>query len=105
MYSDKRKNRIAAVVLVLLFLVICIPLSEHVLHGSYSNLKEESAAALEESIRKSARQCYVVEGVYPEDLSYLQENYGLQINTDDYYVTYEAFADNLPPTIRVTGRE
>ena len=42
-----------------------------------------------------------VEGVYPPDFEYLQENYGLQVNTDDYYVVYEAFASNIPPTIHV----
>ena len=35
---------------------------------------------------------------------YLEENYGLQVNTRDFYVTYEAFASNLPPTIRVTAK-
>ena len=52
-------------------------------------------------MRRSALQCYVVEGVYPPDLAYLEDNYGLQVNTEDYYVTYEAFSSNLPPTIRV----
>ena len=49
-------------------------------------------------------QCYVVEGVYPENLSYLEENYGLQINTRDFYVAYDAFASNLPPDIRVRAK-
>ena len=39
-----------------------------------------------------------------EYLAYLEDNYGLQINKDDYYVTYEAFAENLPPTVKVTLR-
>jgi hypothetical protein len=45
-----------------------------------------------------------VEGAYPPDLEYMQEHYGLQINQDAYYVTYEAFSSNLPPTIKVTER-
>ena len=36
---------------------------------------------------------------------YLQDNYGLQVNTDDFYIHYEAFAPNLPPTIKVTAKE
>ena len=31
----------------------------------------------------------------------LSEKYGLQVNTDNYYVVYEAFASNVPPTINV----
>ena len=38
------------------------------------------------------------------DTFYLEENYGLQVNKKDFYVTYEAFASNLPPTVRVTVR-
>ncbi len=50
-------------------------------------------------------QCYVVEGVYPPDLQYLENNYGLRVNTEDYYVVYDCFASNLPPTIRVIARD
>ena len=63
-------------------------------------LPAESTRA-EEAVRRSALQCYVVEGVYPPDLAYLQDHYGLQVNTDNYYVVYEAFASNVPPTINV----
>ena len=51
-----------------------------------------------------AVQCYVVEGVYPPSLSYLEENYGLTLNKEDYYIHYEIFAENLPPEVRITKR-
>ena len=68
------------------------------------DLGEESAAAIRDAIRQSALQCYAVEGVYPPNLAYLQDNYGLTVNTDDFYITYDAFASNLPPTLRVTAK-
>lgn len=105
MYSDKSKSKLAAVVLILLLLVVSIPLSDLFFQTSRANLIAESEAAIEEAIRKSATQCYVVEGIYPSDLEYLQENYGLQVNTDDYFVIYDAFADNLPPSVRVITRQ
>ena len=37
-------------------------------------------------------------------VDYLTENYGLQVNTEDFYVTYDAFASNLMPTITVRER-
>ena len=37
-------------------------------------------------------------------LLYLTENYGLQINTEDYLVVYDCFSSNLPPSIRVVVR-
>ena len=68
------------------------------------DLDESSALAIREAVQRSALQCYAVEGVYPPDLQYLEDNYGLQVNQEDFYVTYDAFASNLPPTVRVTRR-
>ena len=66
---------------------------------------EETTRSLKEAIQRSALQCYVVEGVYPPDLDYLKENYGLTVNSKDYYIDYEIFAENLPPEIRVIPRK
>ena len=73
--------------------------------GSRKELLTESALAIEQTIQKSALQCYVIEGVYPPDLAYLTDNYGLQVNERDFIIHYEAFSSNLPPEIRVLIRE
>ena len=46
----------------------------------------------------------MVEGVYPPDLHYLEENYGLQINTAEFYVVYDIYASNMPPTVKVVAK-
>ena len=87
--------------------VICLVIAGIIVaFGSHSgeDLGDESVTAITEAVKRSALQCYVVEGVYPPDLAYLEENYGLQINKQDYYVTYNAFASNLPPDIIVTAK-
>ena len=33
---------------------------------------------------------------------YLEDHYGIEINHKDFYVTYEAFASNVPPSVFVT---
>ena len=45
------------------------------------------------------------EGVYPPDLDYLKERYGLQIDEERYTVKYFAFAENLMPDITVLENE
>jgi hypothetical protein len=101
MYSDRKTNRIAPILaIVLVFLLLCVLLFL-VLGSSGKDLEEDGAMAIQDAVRRHALQCYVVEGVYPPDLAYLEENYGLQVNTRDYYVVYDAFASNIPPTIRV----
>ena len=60
---------------------------------------------LEESIRRACISCYSIEGIYPPTISYLQENYGLQLNDKHYTVFYEAFAENIMPEITVVIRQ
>ena len=103
MYSDvavKKAPRIIALVLA----AVLIAAAVFAFAGNHRKDIGESAPAIQEAIQKAALQCYVVEGVYPPDLDYLRDNYGLQVNTDDYIVRYDAFASNLPPTVFVTSR-
>ncbi len=69
------------------------------------------------AIKNAALTCYAVEGAFPVDdlnedgypvegsaLKYLRENYQLAYDEDRYFVTYEAFAPNVIPSIYVTER-
>jgi len=69
-----------------------------------SALRQSAPAAVKNAVLRCARQCYAVEGSYPESLSYLEENYGLRINTEDYFIVYDVFASNVPPEVRVAER-
>ena len=62
---------------------------------------EESMLQLEETLRRAAVACYAVEGMYPPDLAYLQDRYGVQIDTRRYAVSFVAIADNLMPDITI----
>ena len=103
MYTDKKRKRWPWLVL-----VICVVAIAAVFYlrapGVSDDMAAESAEALRAAVQRSANQCYAVEGVYPPDLEYLEEHYGLQVNHRDFYVIYDAFASNLPPTIRVTPK-
>lgn len=65
----------------------------------------EGKAQLESAVRQAAVACYAAEGVYPPDLAYLEEHYGLQVDETRYQVSYEIFASNLMPQITVLERE
>lgn len=67
-------------------------------------LYEESTRAIKTAVERCAMQCYVVEGAFPPSLAYLVENYGLQINEKEFYVSYDIFASNVPPAVKVIGR-
>ena len=57
-----------------------------------------------DAVKNAAITCYAVEGAYPDDVSYLRENYRLAYDTERYMVTYDAFASNMIPDIFVTER-
>ena len=103
MYSDRLAKRKSWMLWALLFLLLLGALCLSFFDGG-RNLDDSSAVAIREAVQRSALQCYAVEGAYAPDLQYLEENYGLQVNEQDFYVTYEAFASNLPPAVRVTRR-
>ena len=105
MYSDneqqRRRRRRRFIVPIVLLLAVLVFLG---VSGRRQDVLDEGAAAVRAAVQREALQCYIVEGVYPPSLAYLEENYGLQINHSSYYVTYNAFASNIPPTVIVTVR-
>ena len=105
MYSDKRASKAPWLWLIALIAAAALLAGYLIVSAHSSSMIESGAVAIREAIEKSARQCYVVEGIYPPDLAYLQDNYGLQININDYYVTYDIFASNQPPSVRVTPKQ
>lgn len=66
---------------------------------------EEGRKQLEEALRRGAVACYAAEGIYPPDLEYLEEHYGVQVDEERYAVFYEVFASNLMPDITVLERD
>lgn len=62
---------------------------------------KEDLRQLEEALRRSCVACYAAEGIYPPDLDYLKEHYGLQVDETRYVVRYSAIAENLMPDITV----
>lgn len=59
-----------------------------------SNLKR-----VEESIVQAAITCYSIEGFYPKEFTYLQQNYHVQLDMKRYQIHYEWIADNIRPDI------
>lgn len=62
---------------------------------------EENKRQLEQALRRGCVACYAAEGIYPPDIDYLKEHYGVQVDETQYVVFYTAFADNLMPDITV----
>ena len=62
---------------------------------------DEDKQRLEDVVRRAAVACYAAEGMYPPNLEYLEEHYGIQVNHSRYVVDYISIAENLMPDITV----
>ena len=96
----KRKNGLGSMLLISAALVVLL-----VFVSALSNLQEgrisEGRQQLEDAVRRSAVACYAAEGIYPPNLEYLEEHYGIQINWERFDVIYQPIAENLMPDITV----
>ena len=81
MYSDRLEKRKGWILWVLLALALAVVLFLLFAGGHGRDLSDSSALAIRDAVQRRALQCYVVEGAYPPDLQYLEDNYGLQVNT------------------------
>ena len=96
-----RKLIICIVIVLLIVVAGVVVWADHAAQKSMAGQTD----SIRDTVYERALQCYVIEGAYPENLDYLIENYGLAVNTDDYKIIYRAYAENLPPDVRVIYRD
>ncbi|MCR4764513.1 MAG: hypothetical protein K5696_13385 [Lachnospiraceae bacterium] len=73
----------------------------YILHDFGQSTLERQQESLENAIHRDIIQCYALEGVYPPDLAYLQNHYGLTWDENTFFVDYEPIAANLYPDVTV----
>jgi len=98
------KNKNISRVRALLPIVITVLVLAGILYGASKTQEQATAQALkmtEESIRRAAVQCYALEGIYPVNIDYLMDHYGIRPDTRRFVVHYQFIADNLLPDITV----
>ena len=80
-----------------------------VIIAAFLNIESDSSITgckrLEDSVRHAVVSCYAIEGVYPPDIEYLTDHYGLQIDENKYRVRYDVFAENIMPDITLTKKQ
>ena len=105
MYSDKPRpglRRRLIPLIAALLLALLVLLGGRALYATVTrDLTAQAAATLRQTVLDTAIQCYAVEGNYPPDLQYLEDNYGLRVNHNNFIVTYEAVGSNLLPDVTV----
>jgi hypothetical protein len=63
--------------------------------------RESGRTLARQAIERAVMQCYALEGAYPPDLIYLEENYGLVLDEHRFVYYYEIVAGNIHPIVDV----
>lgn len=95
--GNTRKGIIISVVIFAFVLFLFV----YLIGKTAENSVQEQQKYLKEAIRQSLLQCYVTEGRYPENFSYLEEKYGLLYDKEHFRVDYRVYGSNLYPEIKV----
>lgn len=88
------------IITLLFFLIICIGIG-YGLNQTSNNTDVEDVKRVNRMVKTALIECYSVEGFYPEEFSYLQENYALHINDEKYRINYDYQGSNVMPNVVV----
>lgn len=87
----------------LLFLAVIFLLNRSIQSMNQTTLAEKEAN-LNRAVMHSISTCYALEGAYPPNLDYLEENYGLTYDDTLYYIDYHPIGSNLRPDVTIIVR-
>jgi hypothetical protein len=85
---------------VLIFAAILV-LFYFAVDASGKNTIAKQQESLESALARDIVQCYAIEGMYPPDLAYLENHYGLVYDKKTFFVDYQPIASNLYPDVTV----
>jgi hypothetical protein len=60
--------------------------------------------SLRNNVTEACVQCYAIEGTYPSNIHYLEQNYGVRYDGAKYAVSLDAGAKNELPAVQITLR-
>jgi hypothetical protein len=99
---DKKTDQFWKSLFLPVLVFLCLLVFLYIGVGNVSSASDaESRQLLQDAVLRATVQCYAIEGMYPPDVRYLEEHYGLMIDHSRFIVHYEVFASNILPDITV----
>ncbi len=105
LFSAKKEKTSITSYLPILIMVAVLGVFVLFANSMTSNNTAREKEILQNAIERSITQCYALEGTYPSNLSYLEENYGLIYNKEQFFVDYQYIGGNLRPDITIIERD
>jgi hypothetical protein len=96
--------KLLSLLVMVAFLTILILSLMGVLGNFSSNSNSRQAERTAELIDKALFQCYALEGSYPPELAYLENNYGVILYQEQFIYHYETIGSNIKPVVYIISR-
>jgi len=103
-YRKRPLDFLKSAILPALFSAVVIVMIIFALNNAEQAGRDESLRTLEDSIRRAVVMAYAIEGRYPAGIEYIEEHFGIYIDTERFIVHYRIFASNIFPEITVIAR-
>ena len=68
------------------------------------DMNRQAVESLQNSVTEACVQCYAIEGTYPTNVHYLEQNYGVRYDGSKYVVTLDADSTHELPAVQITLR-
>ena len=102
-YGRQHKGMRGAMISFIVFFVVVMLFCAGIDSAS-QKAKREQKAGLENAVWRSITQYYAIEGRYPESLEVLKIEYGLQYDSEEFFVDYQVYGANLMPDVMILER-
>lgn len=89
-----------SIVIFVTILIIFIGGISTISNSSVVNDKE----ILTEAIERDIVHCYCVEGMYPPNVKYMENHYGLTYDKDKFIIDYEYIGANIKPNVMIVQK-
>ena len=99
----RRRRPVRSVLAVALFVAVAAVFL-YALNDFGKSTMDRQLQSLENAVHRDIIQCYAIEGVYPPNLQYLQDHYGLTWDPETFFVDYEPIGSNLYPDVTIRVR-
>lgn len=103
-YQKEKRFPLITYLPVLLLVIVLLFFATFADSFSRSNLDYEKQL-LQSALERNITQCYALEGAYPSNLDYLEEQYGLTYNKDHFFIDYQYIGSNLRPDVTIIERD
>ncbi len=70
-----------------------------------SRTDSQALETLQNAVSRDIVRCYAIEGVYPENLEYLKDHYGLTYDESRFVVDYQPLGQNILPDVTIIDKE